>query len=287
MVRKIRAALKAGMVNSLGSVTLEASIVLPVILLMLFSMVFFSMYVYHKLVLLDTAVYTAAQRAETWDNTGKNIEDGYQKIISNDGLYWRLFSDLSGFVKEEGARVSTGGPKIVQAKNSNALDLVKNMLKYEVFKANRLKINVQYKNSVLRRIIAVNISEHIMIPVNWISNVLSPNLSYHAEADVVEPPEFIRTMVLVEKYSPQILGSLKDLPNPFLKEEAETGQSPKLIASKGIQYGKHVRVFHYPGCRYISRITAENLIQFDSPEQANASGYYLCKECAKRMGGER
>lgn len=287
MVRKIRAALKSCMVNSLGSVTLEASIILPVILLMLFSMVFFSMYVYHKLVLLDTAVYTVAQRAETWDNTGKNLEDGYQKIISNDGLYWRLFSDLSGFAKEDASKVSTGGPKLVGNKSSTALSMVEDMLKFEVFKSNQLKIAVQYKNLVLRRIIAVNISEHIMIPVNWISNLLSPNLAYRAEADIVEPAEFIRTMVLVEKYSPQILGSLKNLQNPFIKDESEADQPQKLIASKGIQYGKHVRVFHYPGCRYISRITAENLIEFDSPEQANASGYYLCKECARRMGGER
>ena len=287
MVRKIRAALKAGMVNSLGSVTLEASIVLPVILLMLFSMVFFSMYVYHKLVLLDTAVYTAAQRAETWDNTGKNLEDGYQKAISNDGLYWRLFSDLSGYVKQEGYKVSTGGPKLVGDKSSTALSLVEDMLKFEVFKSNRLKIAVQYKNLVLRRIVGVNIYEHVMIPINWMSNVLNPNLAYRAEADVVDPVEFIRMMDLAEKYSPQVLSSLNNLRNPFIEDEAEAGQSQKLIASKGIQYGKHVRVFHYPGCRYISRITAENLIEFDSPEQANASGYYLCKECARRTSRER
>lgn len=271
------------MVNSVGSVTVEASIILPVILLLLFSMVFFSMYVYHKLVLLDTAVYTVTQRAETWDHADKNLEDGYLRTIKNDGLYWRLFSDLNGFVSQEGSRVSTEGPKLVQDKSSTALNLIEDMLKYEVFKSNRTQITVQYRNLVIRRILSVNIYEHIMIPVNWISNLLSPNLAYRAEADVVEPTEFIRMMGLAEKYSPQILESLKNIPQPFIKDETEVSQSKKLYASKGVQYGQHVRVFHYQGCRYISRIKAENLIEFDSPEQANASAYYLCSVCAKRM----
>jgi Flp pilus assembly protein TadG len=284
MVSKIRAVLKAGLANSKGSVTIEASIVLPVILLMLFSMVFFSMYVYHKLVLLDTAVYTAAQRAETWDHAGKNLEDGYRKTINHDGLYWRLFSDLSGYTGEEGSRVSTGGPGLVQDKSSAALAFAKDMLKYEVFKSNQSKITVQYKNSILRRVVSVSIYEHIMIPINWISNILSPNLAYNAEADVVEPAEFIRVMGLAEKYSPQILSSLNNIPSRFIEDKNEAGQSRKLIASKGVQYSRRVRVFHYQGCRYISRIPSENLIEFDSPDQANASGYYLCKECAKRIG---
>lgn len=271
------------MVSSVGSVTVEAGIVLPVILLMLFSMVFFSMYVYHKLVLLDTAVYTATQRAETWDQAGKNLEDGYLKSIKNDGLYWRLFSDLNGFASQEGSRVSTGGPELVRDKSSAALNLVKDMLKYQVFKSNRSTITVHYKNLVLRRIVSVNIYEHIMIPVNWISNILSPNLAYRAEADVVEPAEFIRMMGLAEKYSPQVLASFSNIPDPFIKKENEAGITGKLIASKGVQYGRNVRVFHYQGCRYISRIKTENLIQFDSTEQANSSGYYLCWECAKRI----
>ena len=272
------------MVKSEGSVTFEASIVLPVILLILFSMVFFSMYVYHKLVLLDTAVYTATQRAETWDHSGKNLKDGTLNTRANDGLYWRLFSDLSGYVSQEGLEVSTGGPQLVQDKSSAALNFVKDRLRYEVFESQHSKISVQYKNLIFRRIVSVHIYEYIMIPINWISNILSPSIAYRAEADVVEPVEFIRIISLAEKYSPQILGSLSNILNPFIKDEIEAGEHQKLIASKGVQYGKNVRkVFHYQGCRYISRIKAENLIEFDSPEKANASGYYLCRVCAKRV----
>lgn len=283
MMQKIRAVLKSSLANSKGGVTVEASIVLPGILLMLFGMVFFSMYVYHKLVMLDTAVYTATQRAETWDNTGKNMEDGYQRTIKSDGLYWRLLADFSGYAgEEEGAGLSTGGPQLVREKSTTALGLVKDMLKYEVFKPRRTKVAVHYNNLLLRRTVSVSIHEQLMLPVNWMANLLKPDLLYRAEADIVEPVEFIRNLGLVEKYTPQILSSLNNIPDIFRNDQSETGQSRKLIASKGIQYGQRVRVFHYQGCRYISRIKADNLIEFDSPEQANANGYYLCWECAKR-----
>jgi hypothetical protein len=274
MAKKIRGILKAGLVNSGGSVTVEAAIVLPVILLMLFGMVFFSMYVYHKLILLDTAVYTAAQRAETWDHSNKNLDDG---------LYWRLFSDLSGFVNQEGAQISTGGPELVRKKSTTAVNLVKNMLQYEIFKSSRTKITVQYRNLVTRRIVSVGIYEHIINPVNWLSKFFNPNLAYRVEADVVEPAEFIRMMGLAGKYSSEILSSFDNIPNPFIKDETDLSQPRQLFASKGVQYGQRVRVFHYHGCRYISRIKPENLIEFNSLEQANNAGYYLCMECAKRM----
>ncbi len=275
--------LKKGVVNSDGSVTLEASIILPVILLLMFSMVFFSVYVYHKLVLVDTAVYTAAQRAATWDHIGKNLEDGYQKVMKNDGLYWRVFSDSSGFVSQEGSQVSLEGPQPVREKTSAALTLIKEMLRFEVLKVNQSKITVQYKNSLLRRTVSVDIIEQMMIPVNWLSGLVSPRLAFRAAADVVEPAEFIRLAGLGEKYSAQILESFKNNPTPFSEEESEAGQTRKLIASSGVQYGRQRKVFHYQGCRYISRIKAANLIEFDSVEQAKAGGYDLCLVCAKRQ----
>lgn len=282
MIKKIRNALRSSRVNSAGSVTLEAAVVLPVILFMLFGMVFFSMYVYHKLVILDTAVYTVRQRAETWDNTGKSLEDGYQKIIKSDGLYWRLLADFGGFAGQEATALSAGGPELVRGKNTTALAMLKDMLKFEVFKPKWTKIAVQYKNLLLKRTVSVSIHEQLVLPVNWTANLLNPDLEYRVEADVVEPVEFIRNFGLVEKYSPQILSSLNAIPEMFKNDQSETGQPRKLIASKGIQYGQHVRVFHYPGCRYINRIKSGNLIEFESPEQANANGYYLCWECAKR-----
>ena len=38
-------------------------------------------------------------------------------------------------------------------------------------------------------------------------------------------------------------------------------------------------VYHYPGCRYVKKIHAENLIGFSSVEEAKSFGYRPCKVC--------
>ena len=42
---------------------------------------------------------------------------------------------------------------------------------------------------------------------------------------------------------------------------------------------KESNVYHYPWCRYVDRIKPENLIYFDTPEEAIAAGYHPCKVC--------
>ncbi len=42
---------------------------------------------------------------------------------------------------------------------------------------------------------------------------------------------------------------------------------------------KNLDVYHYPSCHYVDRIKSENLIYFDTPEDAIAAGYRPCKVC--------
>ena len=42
---------------------------------------------------------------------------------------------------------------------------------------------------------------------------------------------------------------------------------------------KESGVYHYPWCRYVDRINPENLIYFDTPEDAIAADYRPCKVC--------
>ena len=41
------------------------------------------------------------------------------------------------------------------------------------------------------------------------------------------------------------------------------------------------RIFHYPNCIYVSRINPENLISFDSKDDARACGYRQCVYCSR------
>jgi Micrococcal nuclease (thermonuclease) homologs len=42
---------------------------------------------------------------------------------------------------------------------------------------------------------------------------------------------------------------------------------------------KKSTVYHYPWCSYVDRIKPENLIRFDTPEEAIAAGYHPCRVC--------
>jgi hypothetical protein len=49
--------------------------------------------------------------------------------------------------------------------------------------------------------------------------------------------------------------------------------SPRFVGSKNSD------VYHYEDCYYVDRIKPENLIYFDTPEEAIAAGYHPCKVC--------
>lgn len=42
--------------------------------------------------------------------------------------------------------------------------------------------------------------------------------------------------------------------------------------------------YHYPTCRWAQKIYPENLIKFNSPEEAIKTGYVPCKVCRPPMG---
>ena len=37
--------------------------------------------------------------------------------------------------------------------------------------------------------------------------------------------------------------------------------------------------YHYPDCRWVQKIKPENLIKFETPEEAIEAGYVSCKVC--------
>ena len=172
---------------------------------------------------------------------------------------------------------------MVQEKNQAAANLVNLMLAGRVMKPGYREVNIRYKNFFLKRTVSVDVVENIVIPLAWMSNMLDNRLAFKAEADVVEPVGFIRNIDLAEKYQGQLISSLNAIPASLQGDSKARTKQRKLVGSSGKRYGQHVKVYHYPGCRYIARIKENNLIEFDTTDQANGSGYYLCLECAKRV----
>lgn len=282
MISRIVFRFKKVFSDSGGSVTLEASIILPVILLMLFSLTFCSMYIYQKLILLDSAVYTVKQRAATWDSSYKNLEDGYRLQGGSDGLYWRIFNDLSGSWVQT-TEPDTGGQEgtpLVQSKMRSTGILINQKLSYGILNQKDTDITVLYKNTILQRVIQVYIKQKIVVPFNWLLNILSSTVTASAKAVAVEPAEYIRNVDLTVRYTESILSKMKGYLGKFNTDG--NGLPGKWVASAASKGGQQMRIYHYPDCIYVKRIKPGNLIEFFTVEEAGSKGYYLCAVCAKR-----
>ena len=82
-----------------GSITVETTLVISVVLFVLMALVFSFMIMYQKAVLTKTSSIVAQQGAEIWTDSRKQIENGYwDNMQEQDSIYYRLFDDslLSG-----------------------------------------------------------------------------------------------------------------------------------------------------------------------------------------------
>lgn len=256
--------------ESRGSTTIEASIIFPVIMFMLFGLVFCTMYVYHRLVVLDSVIYAAKERAVTWDNSSKDLETGsIRGSWANDGLYWRIFNDLPG-------------SRLVTQKRSKALSLVCGRLKNGIFKLGGPdRIDVTYDNSIVNRTVSVGVSQNVLLPGRWLAGLLGPDIAAAAQSEVSEPVEFIRNFDLGVMYLNEFRACLNTL------GQGGNGGSPRqsVVASvKSDVNGQ--KVYHFPGCVHIGKIKPENLKEFPSEDDANLSGFHLCLDCARKQLGQ-
>ncbi|MDQ1909218.1 hypothetical protein RAC89_01730 [Paenibacillus sp. GD4] len=76
-----------------GSITLEASLVLPVILLSSCTLLLLSLFVYKQAALQQRAELAAERTAYAWDNSRKELATGSVAAGQHDSLYWRLTQD--------------------------------------------------------------------------------------------------------------------------------------------------------------------------------------------------
>jgi len=208
MLMPILSKFKKAVSNSKGSVTLEAAIIFPTIMFILFCLIFFSMYIYEKLVVIDSATYAATQTAATWDNTRKNPETG--SINGNydyDNLYWRLL-EYFGYG--------------VNTKIEKSQDYLTDRLNTGVFKVSgRNGKPITYQKGMLTSTVSVNINENLIMPAPWLENVLKTNVEARAQAQVTDPVEYIRTIDVTEKYVNEIkdglIGKFKGFIDKFIK----------------------------------------------------------------------
>ncbi|WP_341346839.1 TadE family protein [Paenibacillus sp. FSL H3-0469] len=183
-----------------GSFTIEASLLLPMLMGITMVLLFFSLYSYQKSMLLQIASATAERAAYNWDNSNRAVSGEFQ-TGNVDPLYWRIGEDgllasLFGSGAENG---STAITLPGNAEEGGPLPVVKLRRASQMVPAG-LQGEISYVYGLTGRRISAELKKVLHLPVldNLLADRATPEV--YARSYVTEPVEFIRTVDLMRYY---------------------------------------------------------------------------------------
>ncbi|WP_280772015.1 TadE/TadG family type IV pilus assembly protein [Salipaludibacillus daqingensis] len=165
--------------NTSGSFTIEASMLFPMILIITFLLIFFSIVIYHKAMLQFEANRIADEMAYTWNNSSKDARTGEfneYTTDNDDGLYWRIADNH--FLEQFGIPRLGGESALVQTKTSR-------------FTSN-YEVEVQFQNQLLGNQIEVTIQQPVPLPSGFTDVFGLSVLHGNSTRTITEPTELIR-----------------------------------------------------------------------------------------------
>ncbi|MGD9677844.1 MAG: TadE/TadG family type IV pilus assembly protein [Vulcanibacillus sp.] len=204
-----------------GSFTIEASMVFPIVFLLVLSLVFVSIVIYEKASLYYIASCTAERATYNWNNSFKNLSTGEFALGEYESsLYWRLtddrifdsllnlsndFQPIEVTIKEDyGLGYSLPGKKMMLL----ADNIPKN-----------LSGRIIYQNSIQRGII-VELESSMKVP-SFVTALIGQKIVERAYSTVTEPVEFIRTIDFLMGYSYIVSENKEKVTNILKKEQAK------------------------------------------------------------------
>lgn len=184
-----------------GAFTLEASLVLPMIFCTVLLLLFFCLYLYQHALLGQAAVVAAERTAYTWDNSHREVMTGSLAEGEYDSLYWRLGDD--GMLKTifgwggEGGAVKLDLPAGAGGEGESLP--LKKLSRTGAGLPEGIHGEMRYDNRVLLRKVSVALDRLVPLALleGWMDDV---SQRARAEAYVVEPVEWIRTVELARYY---------------------------------------------------------------------------------------
>ncbi|MBW4083434.1 TadE family protein [Paenibacillus sp. S150] len=192
-----------------GSFTIEASLLLPIIMGITMLLLFFCLYSYQKSMLLQVASSATERAAYNWNNSHKETK-GHYAIGENDSLYWRvgddaLLSSLFGI----GAPDARTAIVLPAAGNGGSLPVVKLEHAADMVPAN-MPGEMKYARSLTGREISAELKRMLNLPV--LDEILSDKAVpvVQARSVVAEPVEFIRTVDLMRYYGAKFKGDAEN-----------------------------------------------------------------------------
>ncbi|MEC0309939.1 pilus assembly protein [Paenibacillus lautus] len=190
-----------------GSFMVEASLVLPIVLMVTVLLLFLCLYIYQQSMLVQASAAASERTAYSWDNSHKFAATGSVEQGQYDALYWRLTEDnvvgtLFGLVGGDSTRSITlpqgeaEGGKLPELKLSKGGMAVPSSMAGEM----------RYTNQLLIRKVTTSLNEQVSLTP--ISRMLDDGgqIKVNSQSIVVDPVEFIRTVDLMRYYGSKFQG---------------------------------------------------------------------------------
>jgi hypothetical protein len=202
--------------NEQGSFTIEASLVMPIVMLSTICLLFLGLFIYQKVYVQQIARIVVERAAYNWNNSHKDSKTGNFNPNETDGLYWRFtndsVTDIFGFMVPN-------VPTTVQIP-SDPSNLM-NITEIKLAKASNLipaflSGTATYTNHLVDRKVTVALQK----PFYFSNRVFHWNgadsVKAQASSRVVEPVELIRLTDITRTY----IGSIKGRISPRKAKEA-------------------------------------------------------------------
>ncbi|WP_438351872.1 TadE family protein [Paenibacillus sp. FA6] len=196
-----------------GSFTLEASLVMPIVLTTTIILMFFCMYIYQQSILQQVASAAAERSAYIWDNSHKEASNGSFQQGQYDSLYWRLTDDrMLGTMFGWSDASNEESISLPEGEISGSLPTAK-LSKVSVLVTGEINGKISYENKLLLRKVSSELHQLINLPP--LDQILSggSELGVSAQSIIVEPVEFIRTVDLMRYYGAKFKGSSESATN--------------------------------------------------------------------------
>lgn len=215
-----------------GSFTIEASILLPLVMFITMLLLFFCLYSYQKSMLLQVASVATERAAYNWDNSHKEISGSYA-AGEHDSLYWRIGDDAL-LASLFGGEAGSGGVSIeLSGKVSDESDLPELKLSHSsAMIPDNMPGNMNYAYSLTGRRVSAELSRLLNLPVldEVLTDKASPTVK--AQSIITEPVEFIRTVDLMRYFGAKFKRDTEGSGNTVYMEKKDASEMMTKLKKK-------------------------------------------------------